>query len=131
MGPSDAMPIALATTLFGPAGTFDYTPPYLDTPRQSIRQKAELARAMARPFSNNPEPPPMTGIVEQGPGPPEHATAFRMWLIELYVRRHYGNVRGVPATPEQCRAIQTELIWIARAADHLLKLCVGLVLPIP
>lgn len=95
MGRGDQLTAAEVPLLFGDAGTFDYCPPFLESPRRSVREKGEVARAMARHFPGQPTPPSMGGIVRQGSGPSEYETSFRMWLTELTVQRRIGARRGV------------------------------------
>jgi hypothetical protein len=118
----------------------DYYPPYLDTPRRSIREKETVANAMrdvlpktssdsislwgkqdyvgamAEMFPDRPQSPPMR-VVRQGSGPNEYETSFRMWLVELTVRRHYGACRGLSVA--MIRGFATHL---SRSEDHAKRL---------
>lgn len=113
----EALTLRSVRWILGQVGEFDYCPPFLDTPRKTIIEKEisrqrwfnilqehpEQAKVLrdhpvsAELFRDQAELPSMRGIVERGSGPSEHETAFRMWLVELTVRRHYGDLHGLTA----------------------------------
>lgn len=76
---------------------FDYIPPYLNTPNQTVREKEDIAQAMADAFPSLPMPPSMSRIVKRGSRPSEYESTFRMWVFELTVRRRYNEPRGLIA----------------------------------
>ncbi len=116
MGPDEFIPASFASIPFGQSGVFEYHPPFLDTPPMSVRQKHDLAAAMAEMFPYLPKLPPMR-VVRQGSGPNEYETSFRMWLVELTARRHYSNLRGM--SEAMIRGFATHL---NRTEEHVKRL---------
>jgi hypothetical protein len=120
MGPCDYIKAEDAMKMLGSSFVLDYHPPYVDTPRRSISDKALLAASMAKYpkcSPGMPEPPPMSRVTGQGSGPSELATAFRMWLIEMAVRRRYGNPRGLTGC-----LIRGFSRWLGPSAEHVRRL---------
>jgi hypothetical protein len=97
LGPIEGMTLEELVSQFGPSLRVDYYPPYMDTPTDSIELKAGATRTLAKLFPDIAVLPPPRGLVGQGKGPSENATALRIWLVEKSLERRYGHIHGITA----------------------------------
>jgi hypothetical protein len=95
-GPLSAATLGLARGLLGPDQLVNTSPTWTDAPshidaRQDIRETQQLGARQR----GHTEDYPLTNLGPRANQVSTLETAFRMWVIEVTVRRRYGSPRGL------------------------------------